>query len=412
MTRNHGHRWALPVGLTLLVASGCHLMTTPDNPQTINANSLGGPAAYEARLVGTTSDFGASLDDAATYGGLFTDELEWGGSFVARQDIDLRNVKSNNDIVASEPYTALQTAAKTSKDLLADMMAGKFGDQLPDPKNSADLARVALFAGYSRLYLADLFCTLAFDNTGPEYTSAEVYKMAEDYFTQALQASNATSDVKNAAHVGRARARLDMGDSTGALSDAQAVPQGFEYIVHYSGVTTREENLVNGLTWLAERLSVAPTFQDLTIDSTAQPDPRVQVSPTGGTGFNGGVLQNNPVKYNARTSPIRLASWAEAQYMIAEIQGGDVARQIIDDVRASQGISETWDASHTATDAQIRSKVIDERSRTLFLEGQRMGDLRRYKAAIGLDLFPTGSGYGSETCMPLPDLERDNNPGL
>lgn len=397
----------------LLVAAGCNLnlLGVEDNPQTVDAEDLQGPAAFDARFIGTQSDFSAGLDDAVTYGSLFADELTWGGSFVARQEIDLRKVPSSNDIVASEPYTTLQTAAKTSKDLKQDIAEGVFGDQVPAADNSPEFAQVALLAGYSRLYLADLFCTLAFDGTGPELSSSEVWQISADMFTEALGADGATDGVRRAALVGRARARLMLGDEPGALSDARQVPEGFERLAPYSGVSDREENDVHDLTWEQERLSVSQEFRGLTIDDTDQEDPRVDLFFTGSTGFSGGVLQFNPNKYSDRTSPIRFASWEEAQYIIAEIQGGDEARDIINLIRSRRGLPE-WDTDESATAEEIRDKVIDEKARTLFMGGQRMGDLRRYLDKLGLDLFPQGPDFGDQTCMPLPDLERDNNPDI
>jgi len=65
---------------------------------------------------------------------------------------------------------------------------------------------------------------------------------------------------------------------------------------------------------------------------------------------------------------------------------------------------------------EILLKVIDERKRTLFLEGVRQGDLRRYVDQYGLDFFPTstpqGFPMGTQTCIPLPEVERNNNPDL
>lgn len=406
-------RWSLAgwLAFAAVVLSGCDLLEVADDPATIDAEDIGGPSAFQARFVGATSDFAAALDDAVTYGGLFADELTWGGSFVARQEIDLRDVPSSNDIAASEPYTTLQTAAGTSKNLKEEIAAGNFDDQVPNPSESAELARMALFAGYARVYLADLFCTLAFDGTGPELTSEEVWGQAIDLFTEAVEADDAPADIRDAALVGRARARLQLGQDAEALSDAQQVSQGFEFFVTYSGVSAREENDVNGLTWQVERLSTSQEFRDLTLEDGTTPDPRVDLFFTGSTGFSGGVLQYNPVKYGSRTSPIRLSSWHEAQYIIGEIQGGAEARDRINAVRADQGLPE-WDPGENATDEEIRDKLIDERSRTLFLEGQRMADLRRYVDRFGLDLFPSGPDSGDQTCMPLPDLERDNNPDI
>lgn len=116
-------------------------------------------------------------------------------------------------------------------------------------------------------------------------------------------------------------------------------------------------------------------------------------------------------KYQSATSPIRLASGLQGQYIIAEIQGGTEAVAIINEVRARQGVDVTY-APNDPSDDEVRRKVLEERSRTLFLEGQRMGDLRRYAGRYGIDLFPTGENFGDQTCFPLPDAERDNNPDL
>ena len=68
-----------------------------------------------------------------------------------------------------------------------------------------------------------------------------------------------------------------------------------------------------------------------------------------------------------------------------------------------------------ATDAaSIKNLVIDERRRVLFLEG--IAQLRHpaiQPAAQSGDrhVYPrVGGTYGNTTCLPLPDVERFNNP--
>ena len=49
------------------------------------------------------------------------------------------------------------------------------------------------------------------------------------------------------------------------------------------------------------------------------------------------------------------------------------------------------------------------------LEGQHLGDIIRYGIALTPrdgSPYPGGGTYGSQRCMPLPDVERDNNPAL
>lgn len=413
-SRNRGGLGRLAAGLLFLAGfSACEdILEVADNPDTISGEDVAGEGSFPARFVGTQSDFANGVDNGILYGALFTDELTWGGSFVARQEVDLRNVPTSNDIVATEIWTVLQTAAKTAKDLQRDIEEGFFPNLVPQGVDSPEFARVSLLSGYARVFLADLFCTVAFDGTGPELSSGEVYEMAAEDFTAAIDATGAEAEVRNAALVGRARVGLQLGNEGPAEADAVRVPGDFVFLVQYSGATAREENDNFNFTWNNERLTVDPRFRDLTVDGTEAPDPRVQLFATGGTGFNGSLLQFNPMKYNARSASIRLATWEEAQLILAEIRGGEAARAILNDLRAARGIADPITPEEASTPGEIRDRVIEEKARALFMEGQRMPDLRRYADRFGLDLFPAGPGFGDQRCMPLPDLERDNNPDI
>ena len=62
------------------------------------------------------------------------------------------------------------------------------------------------------------------------------------------------------------------------------------------------------------------------------------------------------------------------------------------------------------------SRVREERRRELFLEGHRLYDTIRFNLplvpAAGA-VFPNGGGtYGNNKCLPLPDVERLNNPSI
>jgi hypothetical protein len=391
--------------------TGCdELLEVGRSPNIIPGDGISGEGSFQSRYIGAASLFPAAVGNAAVYGGLFTDELLWSGSFVRRDEIDRRSVESANDIVADEPYTALQRAGKVAKDLQRDILAGNFPRFITTPETSAEVAQVSLISGYSRLYLADLFCTLAFDNTGPELDAEDVYQMAIEDFTRAIDATQAAAAVRTAARVGRARARLQLGDRQAALAEAQQIPEGFAFNVEYSDQST--QNTVWSFTWSNRRLPVSTHFRQPTIDNTSTTDPRVRVIDSGRTSFSGSDRAWAPQKYSTSGSPIRIASWEEAQFMIAEISGGDVARGIINTLRARNGVSIVWDPNKTATPEQILRKVIDEKGRTLLLESYRMGDMRRYYDQYDIDLFPTGERFGAQTCMPLPDKERNNNPGL
>jgi hypothetical protein len=391
--------------------AGCdELLEVERSPGTIPAEGISGEGSFQARYIGAASLFTIGIGMGVVYGGLFTDELLWSGSFPQRDQIDRRSAEPGNDILADEPYTTLQRSVKVAKDLQSEILDGLFPRFVTTPATSPQLAQVSLYTGFSRVYLADLFCTLAFDNTGPEMNSADVYRVAIEDFTKAIDATQATAAVRNAARVGRARARLMIGDKPGALADALLVPQGFSYVVEYSDAST--SNTVWSFTWSNRRLPVSTHFRQPKIDNTQTVDPRVRVVDSGRTSFSGSDRAWAPQKYNANNSPIRIASWEEAQFIIAEIQGGAAARTIINDLRTRNGVTIVWDPGGTATAQQILAKVIDEKSRTLLLEGYRMGDLRRYKDQHQNDLFPTGERFSNQTCLPLPNKERLNNPGL
>jgi hypothetical protein len=67
------------------------------------------------------------------------------------------------------------------------------------------------------------------------------------------------------------------------------------------------------------------------------------------------------------------------------------------------------------------AELRDQRSRDFYLDGHRLGDLRRYKEYYGVDLFPKGPYPGSTsgqvynetvTCWPLPTNEINGNPNV
>jgi hypothetical protein len=63
----------------------------------------------------------------------------------------------------------------------------------------------------------------------------------------------------------------------------------------------------------------------------------------------------------------------------------------------------------------LKDALIDQRRRELFLEGQHLGDLIRYDItpvpAAGTPYHGSGT-YGNQLCMPLPAVERLNNPAI
>ena len=56
--------------------------------------------------------------------------------------------------------------------------------------------------------------------------------------------------------------------------------------------------------------------------------------------------------------------------------------------------------------------IIEERRRQLFSEGQRYVDMLRKKLPFQSGTNRKGQTYSDLTCIPLPDVETQNNPNL
>ena len=120
-------------------------------------------------------------------------------------------------------------------------------------------------------------------------------------------------------------------------------------------------------------------------------------------------------KYTSLVDPIPIARWEEAQLIIAEVAGGATALAIIDALHAQAGLPSFSSTNPTAT--QITDHImLEERRRELFLESHHLYDMRRFDLPFlppaGTPYPDKGGFYGTATCFPLPDVERDNNPNL
>src|SRR5690606_13103761 len=69
-------------------------------------------------------------------------------------------------------------------------------------------------------------------------------------------------------------------------------------------------------------------------------DPRIRVVDTGQVATDGLHPAWHQTKYTSESSPIRLASYVEAQLIIAEIEGGQTAVDVINILHAAAGIPE------------------------------------------------------------------------
>jgi hypothetical protein len=158
-----------------------------------------------------------------------------------------------------------------------------------------------------------------------------------------------------------------------------------------------------------------PTWSQNLTTENGQVDPRSAVTLTTTRAADN---KNTPIyvpnKYSAGDAAATpIARYEEAQLIIAEIQGGAQAVTVINAMRADANVNPYTGPTDAAS---IKNLIISERQRVLFLEGQRNYDIERFQIPFNPPVgtaFPTGGGqYGNTTCLPLPDIEKNNNPSL
>lgn len=419
---------ALALVLSTLVGVACRDLTSlqQSNPGSLTAASVYVPANALLLVNGAIGDFECAFSRYVVGSGLFTDELSDAISNTANFDFDRRTLATNGSYGTGtcgnnqQPpiYTTLSTA-RGSADTVIDKLRGWTDAQMATGVSRTKLiGQASAYAGYTLVLMGEGMCTAAI-NVGPELSSAQLFAEAKSRFDSAVVAATAAADATtlNFALLGRARTLLDLGQPAAAAIDAAKIPAGFVVNMSTDGINLRRENFVfvsiNNNAWA----TIEPSSRGLTVNGV--PDPRVAVTNTGKSGTTAGTQVWTADKYPALTTVMPIARYAEAQLIIADakLAANDIAGAVaaINVARATHPGLAAYDATGQ-TAAQVLTQLVEERRRELFLEGHRLGDLRRYNLpfapATGV-AYPGGSGnYGTQTCFPLPDVEKINNPNI
>lgn len=416
--------------LTVVVLStpmiGCNLLdkgleaTAPDK---IETTVLETPANAGLIVNSSMGNFECALKAYVVDAGMASGEFMDATATAANWPFDRRDTDPAADVSYAVNdcvglplgiYTPIQVARGTA-DRALELLQGWTDAQVA---NRQDLiAKAAAYAGYSRILLGEGFCEAAI-NLGPKLTSAQVFASAETMFNTAITAAQAASDqqILNLAYVGRARARLDQGNTAGAAADAALVPASFVRTATSENSPTIRQNRVQTFNQ-AGFVSVGASYRNLTVtgSSGTVPDTRVTVTDAAKPGTDNRTPLFIQTKYANSTAAIPIASYKEAQLIVAEVAGGQTAVNIINNLRAASGLP----AFASSDPVAIAAEVTEARRRELFLEGQHLFDVRRLTLpldpAAGIQystVYPKGGNYGSERCFPLPNVEILNNPNI
>ncbi len=125
------------------------------------------------------------------------------------------------------------------------------------------------------------------------------------------------------------------------------------------------------------------------LNNGAVPDPRVQHFKKR---IQGPQPREVPDKYKSNDEDIPLINWKEMWLIRAEIQGGQAAIDIVNDLRDLAGLPRVTYAD-PGNSEQIRRMIIEERRRELFLEGRYWATKIKNTDILW---FPRGNGVTPE----------------
>lgn len=422
-----GWPWAalLAVGLAAGACDGIERLLEVDAPSQIPVGTLDDPVKAQLLVNGVIADFECAYGAYVALSGILGEELIETTQTANRWPYDRRHVLSSDQLYgefgceALGVYRPLSTARWTADAVLAKL-EGWTDAQMPANVNRTQLiATTAAYAGYAYLIMGEAFCSMAFDG-GPEVQSSDAFRLAEERFTRALAAAAqvggaAGTDLRNMALVGRARARLNLGRYADAAADAAQVTANYVKNVTTSAAAARRNNRVwaqNSST--SNATSVGLRYRGMTVGGVADTRVPVVESNPPRNAIDGTRIWEQR-KYTTSATPLPLATWDEAQLILAEAaaRAGDApaATGYINALRTKAGLP----AYGGGTPDEVLAQVIEERRRELFLEGHHFFDIRRFNLPLNPapgTVFPKGGTYGDTRCLPLPDIERLNNPSI
>jgi hypothetical protein len=406
------------VACALSVAASCgsfDRLLTAETPSRLGEANFLVPANAALISASALADYECALGAYMVVSGLGAGELVDATQTAARWNYDRRNVVASDATYSTSScenigvYTPINTARYTNDQAVRNLEAWSDA-QVPNRQRLIGLN--SALAGFSLILLGEGFCEGTI-NVGPSQTSAQLFDSAETRFTRAITAATAAADasILNLAYVGRARARIDRGNKTGAADDASKVPAGFSFNATADASSGRRNNRVFQQANQSFSTSVAPAYRNLLWDGVA--DPRVlttDLNRTAGDQVNRLWTQG---KYTSLTASFPIATYAEAQLILAEARGGAEGINTLNALRGRAGIA--LPALTAAQSADFTAALVEERRRELFLQGNRWYDIRRFNLvqvpASGAQ-YPKGAVYGNQRCWPLPDAERLANPNF
>ena len=400
--RGNVRPWLRALAAGLVLATGCRNALEVQNQQDILDTNLNSPNAIIPLKNGVAGDYAVAFANAVDIVGLFGGELIHTGSFPSWEEVQ-SGIGTRPSSEGDNMYNQVERAVWD-----ADTVAVRIASFVKDPTTSADIAEVLVWGGFAHFMLADNFCQGTVHGSAAVSTDS-LYRRAEGIFTQALTIASAAnkSDLRLRALAGRARARLNLKNYSGALADASAIPVGWRFNAIYSANSSRENNTVATLTTtlIRREAGVNPRFYK---DSSYIVDPRTPFLNRGDTAKGPDPTRQfvEQLKYPQRDTPIAVSSWQEARLIAAEANArlGNTTAVIplINQVREAATLP---DYAGPTTQGALLAAIEHERSAELWLQAQSLDDLRRFND-------PYLPATKRDNCFQIGLTEWNSNPNL
>jgi len=372
--------------LVLLVlvglVSSCDFGVT--NPGRIQEEDLNTVQGMNALVTGMSADFSQVYDDLSFRGAILADELAGSGSYYLTST--LRHGRVDPEDVGFY-WEGVQQARYVAEDGI-ERMKKVLGD---DFQGNPLTVRAYLFAGFSNRIIAENYNRDVI-NKGPAQPASETFQRAVGYFEEAVQQAQAANenDYLVAAHGGLAQVYVGLGNWSMALQHASQVPTDFVHAAAYSNNSGRESNEYRNETH--DRYE-ASAFNTLAASRSPQ-DPRVPITDCAATpeqcsselAADGQTTMLRQEKFPELGSDIPIVKGTEMRLIEAEAALLDddlqTAMDKINEVRNHHGLQDTSASEIGELGGSDRSDAWDildqERFLTLWLEGRRLHDLRRW----------------------------------
>jgi hypothetical protein len=401
--RTYSRLWlAIPLSL-----AACNTDVT--NPGPVPDNFLNDPAAHKAMVAGMGLQLSTALNILTNHTAALTYEITPSGLVgggASGIPVWIRQGVLNTDETTPH-WNGAQQARWVAEDGLR-----RLREALGAAAESSPLvAQAAVYAGYANRLLGENMCQAVIDG-GPAEPRDVYFRRAITAFNDAAEAARKAGSVEleRAAFAGRATVHVHLNEWPQAVDYAGRVPTDFAYrALNYDNAFNQ---MWYGATTDMRVQSVWNTFFETYYTETA--DPRTPWAkepnfPVGGPAPEGRVTWYPQRKYTVRNAPINLATGREMRLIEAEnvLRNGDWQGALtrINALRAAVK-APAWTATNS-TETWTRLKR--ERFIELWLEGRRLGDVRRWTAAN----TPGGAQeLRKDSCFPIPDSELDTNKNL